>query len=198
MSDLSIQQRLEQLCEKYSQLVWYARANPNDMRPTVKVRLARAKAMKQVETDYPDEAAELAGDDGAWSHGFNSGMLACARLLEAYALPLDFSQMRASACRSHQRCRGRVPNAGYLAFVKLNVCIVRLTLSRVVLHLIEDRSACQRSFGLGALETKPPEPHACQQIVAQHIVVHADHQSQLGTNSQLATGRGAGSHLDPQ
>jgi hypothetical protein len=62
--------------------VWFARSRPENANiPDVKANLDRVIAA------YPKEVAEFRGANDNWQHGFNSGMLACTRLLRAYALP---------------------------------------------------------------------------------------------------------------
>jgi len=62
------------LMKKYSDLVWLARST-NDTSEIVTLR-------QEVRDLYPKETVELEDQDsGEWHHGFNSGMLACLRLL---------------------------------------------------------------------------------------------------------------------
>lgn len=74
-----VNDKLVELHEKYFQLVWLARKYPEDYKnPKI------AKVIDQVNFDYPDEVVELSSPiDGDWHHGFNSGMLACIRLIHA-------------------------------------------------------------------------------------------------------------------
>ena len=63
-----------ELMEKYYSLVWYARSISDE--PEV------AAARKEVRDLYPKEIDDLSTEsNGDWQHGFNSGMLACLRLL---------------------------------------------------------------------------------------------------------------------
>jgi len=85
-SDNSIGNRLSELEEKYFDLVWLARNDDlliehPDIRDTV----------NKIVEKYPGELEKLSDEDtGDWTHGFNSGMLACVRLLRAYALPYNY------------------------------------------------------------------------------------------------------------
>ena len=65
--------------EKYCSLVWYARANPK--KHTGSIKEAVLKGISEVENKYPKETDSF-NEEGAndWVHGFNSGMLASARL----------------------------------------------------------------------------------------------------------------------
>ena len=68
---------ITELHMKYDMLVWYARSNPKNWdRPKVMERI------KLVEGSYPQEVKDLKSEDGEWHHGFNSGMLACLRLMD--------------------------------------------------------------------------------------------------------------------
>ena len=60
--------------EKYYNLVWYARSDKNSHCN----RESRAK----IETLYPALTKQLCSKEEAdWAHGFNSGMLACLRVM---------------------------------------------------------------------------------------------------------------------
>ncbi|MCT0247669.1 hypothetical protein [Synechococcus sp. CS-205] len=84
--------RLHLLTDKYMQLVWYARSMPTDD-PSWEAYPSHIKegalnSQARVEEHFPDETDSLAcPDSGDWEHGFNSGMLAAARLLLAYLHP---------------------------------------------------------------------------------------------------------------
>ncbi len=70
---------VSELLKKYCDLVWYARKH-DWMRKNPSV----AQGCAHVKRLYPEEVADLDGDDwetAKWAHGFNSGMLACLRLL---------------------------------------------------------------------------------------------------------------------
>lgn len=79
-------EKLGQIKDKYFDLVWLARKRPGDLKiPAVKA------AHDKVRAKYPEEVEQLEDEDiGNWAHGFNSGMLACARLLSAYCLPHNY------------------------------------------------------------------------------------------------------------
>ena len=71
--------------EKYSTLVWYARKHPKDDPSWDDVPADIMKgafdAMDDAESTYPEDIEDLAGRDGDWHHGFNSGVLAAIRLI---------------------------------------------------------------------------------------------------------------------
>lgn len=64
-------------CNKYFELVWYARANPKKLLEGE--HYEGLKLRQDIENKYPKEIKSL-GEDDNWSHGFNSGMLAASRL----------------------------------------------------------------------------------------------------------------------
>lgn len=66
--------------DKYVDLLWYARSNPNDI--NIK---GVAENKERIETLYPTEVKELQSENGDWQHGFHSGMAAALR----YILTLD-------------------------------------------------------------------------------------------------------------
>jgi len=75
---------LDKLCDKYSDLMWYARKGGID-HPMWKstpqhIRDEAFKQMAIVEAKYPVDVAALKGDSGDWQHGFNSGCVAAFRL----------------------------------------------------------------------------------------------------------------------
>ncbi len=57
--------------EKYFNLVWFARS----------IDPAMQNERDKVVEKYPVECARICGENGDWEHGFNSGMLACLRLV---------------------------------------------------------------------------------------------------------------------
>lgn len=82
---VSVKDKLDELGEKYFDLVWYARKYPEDREiPEVN------KQMTRVEEEYPLEIENyLNSNDPDWQHGFNSGALAIIRLLNTYAIDED-------------------------------------------------------------------------------------------------------------
>lgn len=82
---MKTEQLIDDWEEKYFDLVWYARKPPkghpewDTFAPDI--RTGALNAMARVEEKYPDEVNALKGDTGDWEHGFNSGMLACLRLI---------------------------------------------------------------------------------------------------------------------
>lgn len=84
-SNTDIKPKLKELEQKYFDLVWFARSRPENKNiPGVKAKLDKVKA------DYPKEVEALKSHNGDWQHGFNSGMLACSRLVTPYALPHNY------------------------------------------------------------------------------------------------------------
>jgi hypothetical protein len=61
--------------EKYFDLVWYARSNPNN----IDVKGVREN-IQRITEKYPEEMEKLY-EDGDWQHGFNSGCLAAFRYI---------------------------------------------------------------------------------------------------------------------
>ena len=85
---------INRLEKKYFDLVWYAR-KPRDENDevtvvmmtrdhptTLEIAEGATQQAAKVAKKYPEEVAELNSDDGDWSHGFNSGMLAALRLVQ--------------------------------------------------------------------------------------------------------------------
>lgn len=62
-------EELQEIDNKYFDLVWFARCKDTTQ-----------PAFKKVMKKYPKEVKALREDDTNWEHGFNSGMLAGARL----------------------------------------------------------------------------------------------------------------------
>lgn len=73
MKKSDIVEELMALHEKYELLVRLARTQPDDP-------WERRSEAQQTRDRFPKEAALLAGVDGQWHHGFNSGVLAATRL----------------------------------------------------------------------------------------------------------------------
>ena len=84
----SINWRIKQIMDKYFDLVWMARKDEALMRARPDIR----KIFNETSAKYPGELQKLQSEEGDWTHGFNSGMLACSRLLAAYAMPYDYKQ----------------------------------------------------------------------------------------------------------
>ena len=84
----SIKWRIKQIMEKYFDLVWMARKDEALMRARPDIR----KIFNETSAKYPGELKKLHSEEGDWTHGFNSGMLACSRLLAAYAMPYDYKK----------------------------------------------------------------------------------------------------------
>ena len=64
------------LHDKYFELVWFAKRLPDDYEnPNIK------KLINEIIEKYPKETTELQDENSNYYHGFNSGMLACLRLV---------------------------------------------------------------------------------------------------------------------
>ena len=85
----STEERLTELESKYFDLVWFARRTPEDYDNIPGVK----EPWDKVVSRYPKEVNDLSDPNiGDWSHGFNSGMLACVRLLRPYLKDVDWSE----------------------------------------------------------------------------------------------------------
>ena len=84
----SMKWRIKQIMDKYFDLVWMARKDEALMRARPDIR----KIFNETSAKYPGELKKLQSEEGDWTHGFNSGMLACSRLLSAYAMPYDYKK----------------------------------------------------------------------------------------------------------
>lgn len=75
-----------QFMEKYFNLVWFARSNPEKLVEEEHYEMVKpaVEAMQKVLDKYPIETQELIEDDTNWQHGFNSGILAYSRFLSSY------------------------------------------------------------------------------------------------------------------
>lgn len=68
-----------QLEKKYSDLVWYARSDKQNLLEREQYEIL--STISKIEKTYKDEVSDLSGKSGDWNHGFNSGMLAAIRLV---------------------------------------------------------------------------------------------------------------------
>lgn len=75
-----------QLMEKYFELVWFARSDPQKVKETGSKELFKTitKKLEEISNKYPREVQALCGDSSNWEHGFNSGILAYSRFLAEY------------------------------------------------------------------------------------------------------------------
>jgi len=75
-----------QLMEKYFELVWFARSDPEKARQNGEKDLFKTITNKlaEIADKYPREVQALCGDGSNWEHGFNSGILAYSRFLAEY------------------------------------------------------------------------------------------------------------------
>jgi len=76
-----------EMSEKYFDLVWLARkphpnADPDYYKEDDESGKKSLKQQARVIGLYPDEVKELAGPEGDWTHGFNSGCLAAFRFVQ--------------------------------------------------------------------------------------------------------------------
>ena len=91
-------QAIEEMEDKYSQLVWYARKAPASDeeywgRVPKEIREGALNAAAQVAEHFPDEIDLLKNPStGDWQHGFHSGMLAALRfcLTATYEEMIEF------------------------------------------------------------------------------------------------------------
>lgn len=81
--------RVKALMDKYFDLVWMARRDEQLLKERPDIR----KTFNEVSAKYPGELEKLQSDEGNWTHGFNSGMLACSRLLQPYTLTDDYKEV---------------------------------------------------------------------------------------------------------
>jgi hypothetical protein len=80
----------ENSCNKYFDLVWYARKDENKLLEEERYEILAL--IKKIEEKYPIEIKELNDYNlSDWSHGFNSGMLAASRLY-LYMIEEDIEQ----------------------------------------------------------------------------------------------------------
>ncbi len=81
---VELEVRFSRLEDKYCDLVWLGRTDPFSRNPEV------AKKVHEVIGKYPGEFVALFHPVcGEWRHGFNSGVLAAARLLQSYVFKPD-------------------------------------------------------------------------------------------------------------
>lgn len=70
---------IKHLESKYESLIWFARKSKDDIRNSKEVKNQVEKVIQM----YPEECAYLkSAYFGNWQHGFNSGILAAARLVQ--------------------------------------------------------------------------------------------------------------------
>ena len=81
--------KIKEIQEKYFDLVWMARKDDDLLEERPDIR----KIFDEVSSKYPGELEKLASETGDWTHGFNSGMLACARVLSPYTLPYGYRKV---------------------------------------------------------------------------------------------------------
>ena len=77
-----VEKRISEIIDKYGDLVWFASSDPETY-PTA------CEPYRAILRKYYKECKALKDDDENWQHGFNSGMLACARLLSMYVGEVD-------------------------------------------------------------------------------------------------------------
>lgn len=88
MKKAEVMDRLVEMEKKYFDLVWLARKRPEGaLIPGVQ------ESIDRVEKAWPEECAELSGDNSDWHHGFNSGCLAAFRFAMGLMGSADDVQM---------------------------------------------------------------------------------------------------------
>ena len=76
MNKKQLLETIVQKQDKYVDLLWYARSNPNHI--DIK---GVAENKERIEALYPNEVKELQSENGEWQHGFHSGMVAALRYI---------------------------------------------------------------------------------------------------------------------
>ena len=74
MTKKKLKAKLEEKCDLYFDLVWYARKDKTHLKQPGR------QGIERIQRDHPAEVAALSGRDSSWHHGFNSGCLAMVRL----------------------------------------------------------------------------------------------------------------------
>tara|TARA_R110002124_G_scaffold285171_1_gene463374 strand:+ start:100 stop:411 length:312 start_codon:yes stop_codon:yes gene_type:complete len=72
---------LNQLTEKYLDLVWYARCEAFIGQKPAPSH-STAIQLERIERLFPEETNQLKNNEDNWTHGYNSGVLAALRLIE--------------------------------------------------------------------------------------------------------------------
>lgn len=80
MNKKDILNELFELHEKYMDLVWYARANPDLPKLTKEQKNSIINSKGKIYMKYTKDIEELE-ECPDWQHGFNSGMLAAIRYI---------------------------------------------------------------------------------------------------------------------
>jgi hypothetical protein len=73
MTKKQMKAKLEEKCDLYFDLVWYARKDKTD--PNHPGR----QDIERIRRECPEQVAALCGESSDWHHGFNSGSLAMVR-----------------------------------------------------------------------------------------------------------------------
>jgi hypothetical protein len=84
MTSKQRKQKMADMNDKYTRLLWYARVSSSDKQlPRVnkdgKLIDFIDEHMKEIEELYPEETKALSGEHANWQHGFNSGIVAASR-----------------------------------------------------------------------------------------------------------------------
>lgn len=65
--------------DKYFDIVWWTRKNEKEL--LIEQRYDVLASCQKVKEKYPEEVKKIKECPDNWQHGFNSGMLACLRLV---------------------------------------------------------------------------------------------------------------------
>ena len=75
MNKQEIEKKINQLMDRYFDLVWYARKDKTDPNHPARADIERIRRQLR------NQVVALGGPKGDWHHGFNSGCLATLRLI---------------------------------------------------------------------------------------------------------------------
>ena len=100
--------RLNELEKKYFDLVWFVISHNDDCQElfmgTEEAELWTKNERSRIRELYPDETDELScPTKRTWAHGFNSGILACVRLLSGYLIPQKTAEKWDSVIEMEER-----------------------------------------------------------------------------------------------
>jgi hypothetical protein len=83
MKQKEIIQKMQEMNNKYTRLLWYARVSPDMKLPRVnkdgKLINYVEERREEIEELYPEETQALSEEHGDWQHGFHSGVVAASR-----------------------------------------------------------------------------------------------------------------------
>ena len=85
MKQKEIIQKMQEMNDKYTRLLWYARVSPDMELPIInkdgKLVNYIDEHKEEIEELYPEETQQLKSENGNWQHGFHSGIVAASRYL---------------------------------------------------------------------------------------------------------------------